>query len=175
MNSVHPSNTGHSNSEKMAYANTYLTHVPIKNQRSIGVTEETLEKIKDVVQLVALNATTNRAFVSAVITEHLKEYKFIHEFMRRFAYNRLLTGDLEKFLSSYDEYAATYLAPNSENHNTAWVRVDTECVEAMKQIVSWQGNGATIGSFADAIIKAHLAKYDSLLGDMKSDVFNCQP
>ena len=90
-------------------------------------------------------------------------------------YNKIRVGDPEKFQPTYEKYAEQYLQPSIESRNEAWVHLDADCADALKQIVSWTGNGVTIGSFAEAIIKAHLAENKELLESMKSDVFNSQP
>lgn len=160
---------------KDEYARKYFTRRQIRHQRCIGVTAYMLEEIKEVVNLIAMGGTTVRAYVSAVIADHLKEYKFLHEYMRRAMYNKILVGDPEKFQPTYEKYAEQYLQPSIESRNEAWVHIDADCADALKQIVAWTGNGVTIGSFAEAIIKAHLAENKELLESMKSDVFNSQP
>mgnify|MGYP001634632345 FL=1 len=175
MNNNSSNKTGISFWTKDEYARKYFTRRPIRHQRCIGVTTDMLEGIKDVVNLIAMGGTTVRAYVSAVIADHLQEYKFLHEYMRRAMYNKILVGDLEKYQPSYEKYDADYLRPSTESRNEAWVHLDADCADALKQIVAWTGDGVTIGSFAEAIIKAHFAKNKELLESMKSDVFNCQP
>lgn len=175
MNNNSSNKSGISFWTKDEYARKYFTRRPIRHQRCIGVTTDMLEEIKDVVNLIAMGGTTVRAYVSAVIADHLKEYKFLHEYMRRAMYNKILVGDPKKFQPTYEKYAEQYLQPSIESRNEAWVHLDADCADALKQIVSWTGNGVTIGSFAEAIIKAHLAENKELLESMKSDVFNSQP
>lgn len=175
MNNNSSTKQGFSNQDKLDYASTYFMRRSMKSTKGIGITDETLDKLRDIVQLVAMGNTSLRSYLSAVVNDHLKEYKFIHEYLRRVKYNRLLPDDIEKFQTPAEIYAAAYLGPNPDTKNTGWIRVDAECVNAMKHLVAWTETGATIGSFAEAIINAHLAKYGELLMEMKSDVFNCQP
>ena len=90
-------------------------------------------------------------------------------------YNKLLVGDPDKFQPTYEKYAEQYLQPSIEPRNEAWIHLDADCADALKQIVAWTGAGVTIGSLAEAIIKAHFANNKELLESMKSDVFNSQP
>lgn len=174
MNNNSSNKSGISFWTKDEYAQKYFTRRPIRHQRCIGVTTDMLEEIKEVVNLIAMGGTTVRAYVSAVIANHLQDYKFLHEYLRRVMYNKLLVGDLEKFQPAYEIYDKKFLQPSIEARNEAWVHLDADCADALKQIVAWTGGGVTIGSFAEAIIKEHLAKNHELLESMKSDVFNCQ-
>ena len=79
MNPTIKTNTGNSEKAKSDYAEVFLTRVPIKHQRCIGITEKTLDKLKSVVRLIAQNNTTVRSYASAILREHLREYKFLHE------------------------------------------------------------------------------------------------
>lgn len=175
MKTSHKPDTGISDKTKTDYAEIYLTHVPIKHQRCIGITEDTLDKLKSVVRLIAQNNTTVRSYVSAILREHLKEYKFLHEIMRKVMYDKLMPGDLAIYQSAGGDYLETYLCPDSQKRGSAWIHVDVECAEALKQIVSWADTGATIGSFAESIILVHLWLNEDLLEQMKSDVYNSQP
>ena len=175
MNNNSSNKSGLSFGTKDDYARKYFTRRPIRHQRCIGVTTDMLEKIKDVVNLIAMGGTTVRAYVSAIIADHLKEFKFLHEYMRRAMYNKLLVGDPDKFQPTYEKYAEQYLQPSIEPRNEAWIHLDADCADALKQIVAWTGAGVTIGSLAEAIIKAHFANNKELLESMKSDVFNSQP
>ena len=175
MKPTHKTDTGISDKSKSDYAEIYLTRVPIKRQRCIGITEDTLDKLKSVVRLVAQNNTTVRSYVSTILREHLKEYKFLHEIMRKIMYDKQTSGDLEIYQKVGGDYLETYLCPDSLKRGSAWIHVDVECAEALKQIVSWADTGATIGSFAESIILVHLWLNDELLEQMKSDVYNSQP
>lgn len=174
MNPTIKTNTGNSEKAKSDYAEVFLTRVPIKHQRCIGITEKTLDKLKSVVRLIAQNNTTVRSYASAILREHLREYKFLHEIMRKVMYDKLMPGDLAIYQTVGENYLETYLCPDSQSRGSAWIHVDVECAEVLKQIVSWADTGATIGSFTEAIILVHLGLNDELLEQMKSDVFNCQ-
>lgn len=175
MNSNPPNKTGIPVHKKWEYADKYLQRKSIRNQRCIGISEAALIEIKDVVQLIAMDKTTVRSYVSAVVADHLKEYKFIHEYLRRVMYQKLRTDDIEKYHTPCQVYLGKYLQPSNEPRNTAWIHLDADCAEALKHLVSWAGTGATIGSFAEAIILSHLNEHRQLLEEMKSDVYNCQP
>lgn len=174
MNSNPPSKTGIPAHKKWAYAEKYFTRKAIRNQRCVGISESALDEIKDVVQLIAMNKTTIRSYVSAVVANHLKEYKFLHEYLRRVMYDRLQPDDIDKYNVPCTKYQEKYLKPNKCPHNTAWIHLDADCAEALKHLVSWTGTGATISSFAEAIILSHLDEHKLLLDEMKSDVYNCQ-
>ena len=111
MNNNSSNKSGISFWTKDDYARKYFTRRPIRHQRCIGVTDYMLEEIKDVVNLIAMGGTTVRAYVSAIIADHLKEFKFLHEYMRRAMYNKLLVGDPDKFQPTYEKYAEQYLQP----------------------------------------------------------------
>lgn len=175
MNNNPPNKTGIPGKQKWAYAEKYFFRKSIRNQRCIGISEGALEEIKDVVQLIAMNKTTIRSYVSAVVASHLREYKFLHEYLRRTMYNRLQPDDIDKYNIQCGRYQEKFLQPSREPRNTAWIHLDADCAEALKHLVSWTGTGATIGSFAEAIILSHLDEHKQLLDEMKSDVYNCQP
>lgn len=175
MKPISKNNIGSSDKAKSDYAEIYLTRMPIKHQRCIGITEGTLNKLKRVVRLIAQNNTTVRSYASAILREHLREYKFLHEIMRKVMYDKLMPGDMAIYQTVGENYLETYLCPDSQPRGSAWIHVDVECAEALKQIVSWADCGATIGSFAEAIILVHLGLNEELLSQMKSDVYNSQP
>ena len=95
--------------------------------------------------------------------------------MRKVMYDKLMPGDLAIYQTVGENYLETYLCPNTQPRGSAWIHVDVECAEALRQIVSWADTGATIGSFAESIILVHLGLNDGLLDQMKSDVYNSQP
>ena len=175
MKTTSHNSTGISEKAKLDYAEIYLTRVPIKHQRCIGITEGTLAKLKNVVRLVAMNNTNVRSYASAILRDHLREYKFLHEIMRKVMYDKLTSGDLAIYQTVGENYLETYLMPDSQPRGSAWIHVDVECAEALKQIASWADTGATIGSFAEAIILVHLGLNEELIEQMKSDVYNSQP
>ncbi|MCM1297744.1 MAG: DUF3408 domain-containing protein [Muribaculaceae bacterium] len=159
----------------MDYASKYFLRKSRKSTKGVGITEETLDKLRDIVQLVAVGNTSIRSYISAIVADHLKEYRFVHEYLRRVKYNRMQPDDVQKFQAPAEVYAAAFLGPNPDSKNTGWIRVDADCVDAMKNLVAWTETGATIGSMTEAILIAHFIKYKDLLDEMKSDVFNCQP
>lgn len=174
MNKIPPNKHGYSEEEKTRYYAAFLGHVPIRHQRCIGISDVTHERIKDIVRLIALNATTIRSYTSAIIAHHLKEYKFLHEYFRRTMYERPNPGD-DKLKVPGQDYLDRYLCEGIESRKSSWIHLDSDCAEALKQIASWTGPRNTLSSFAEAIIVKHLDDYDNLLMEMKSDVFNSQP
>ena len=119
---------------KSDYAEIYLTRVPIKHQRCIGITEKTLDKLKSVVRLIAQNNTTVRSYASAILREHLREYKFLHEIMRKVMYDKLMPGDLAIYQTVGENYLETYLCPNTQPRGSAWIRSEEHTSELQSRI-----------------------------------------
>lgn len=168
-------NLGYTLEQKIAYGIKFLHREPIRHQRCIGVTEDLLAAVKEVVELVAFDATTVRSYVTAIIKSHIRHYKVIHEYLKREAYQQTLPGDTEEYGIAVREYSDRFLSKNTEYRGAAWLHVESECVDALARLVKWAGTGATIGSLAEAIITDHLLRHDKLLEEMKSDAFNFKP
>ena len=173
MNPTIKTNTGNSEKAKSDYAEVFLTRVPIKHQRRIGITEKTLDKLKSAVRLIAQNNTTVRSYASAILREHLREYKFLHEIVRKVMYDKLMPGDRqfirpsEKITSKHISVPTLSLA---DRHGyTSMSNVPKHSSKSSAGLIR-----GTITSFTEAIILVHLGLNDELLEQMKSDVFNCQ-
>lgn len=171
MNQNNPKPIGHTRQQKEEYYEKYLKRVPIRYQRCIGVTEDMLCDIKTVVQLATLRPSTVRSFVTAILEAHLKEYKFVYEYFRREMYNQVDVSDRLFCQSAAADYMDKYCKPSEDSRGSAWLHVDAGCVETLSLLVKWLGNGCTIGSVAEAIIKEHLTKYQDLIEEMKSDMY----
>lgn len=174
MNQNNSNPLGHTQRQKLEYYEKYLRRVPIKHQRCIGVTEDLLIRIKDVVLLASFTPTTVRSFVSAVLARHLKENKILYDYFLRLVYEQDTEQDRQRYGKAAKDYAEKYCDRSEGNRGSAWLHVDSDCVDSLSQMVKWMGNGCTIGSVAEAIIVEHLSKYQELIEEMKSDMFKIQ-
>lgn len=166
--------TPHTTQEKNLYASRYLKRETIRHQRSVGVTESLLSRLKEVVTLIGQNNTTVRSYASAIIREHLCDYRHIHEYIRRCLYRQNTSDDADVYQNPTEVYFNKYLGKNAKYRNSVSIHVDFECARLLGVIVQWADTGATIGSFASAILEEHLDKYSSLLNEMGSDIYKCQ-